>query len=128
MSIFLPYYVDTYYGRKIDMPPTTGSSSNLEWELGSRGLEEMIASIPRGVLITAFLGGNSNGLSGDFSLGVRGFLIEQGQLSHPLHEMNLGGNQLTLWRKLLEVGDDPYPYSALRCPSMLFDELQLSGS
>ena len=122
------YYVDTYYGRKIDMPPTTGSSSNLEWELGSRGLEEMIASIPRGVLITAFLGGNSNGLSGDFSLGVRGFLIEQGQLAHPLHEMNLGGNQLTLWSKLLEVGDDPYPYSALRCPSMLFDELQLSGS
>jgi PmbA protein len=62
------YYVDTYYGKKLQMAPTTGGSSNLELTLGDRGQAGLLADIKDGILVTGFLGGNSNATTGDFSL------------------------------------------------------------
>jgi PmbA protein len=121
------YYIDTYYGRKLGMPPTTGSISNLDWSLGSRDQEEILQDLAEGVLVTSFLGGNSNDTTGDFSVGIRGFHVKNGKLDHPISEMNITSNHLDLWMRLVEVGCTPYPYSSYRCPALLFDDLQLSG-
>ena len=32
------------------------------------------------------------------------------------------------WKRLLETGNDPFPYSSNRCPSLLFSEVQFSGA
>ena len=80
------------------------------------------------MLVTGFLGGNSNGTTGDFSLVVRGFAIRGGALAEPIGEMNVSGNHLELWRRLAAVGDDPYPYSALRTPTLVFEGVQLAGT
>jgi PmbA protein len=87
----------------------------------------MIADIDRGILITGFIGGNSNGTTGDFSFGIFGQLIENGKQVQAINEMNVSENSKDFWNKLVEVGDDPYPYSAWRRPSMLFENVQLSG-
>ncbi len=81
-----------------------------------------------GILVTGFLGGNSNGTTGDFSLGVRGFRVRGGQLAEPVAETNVSGNHLELWRRLAAVGDDPHPCSAMRTPTLVFDGVQLAGS
>jgi PmbA protein len=122
------YYVDCYYGRKLGLPPTTGRPSNLTWRLGSGGRDALVAGAGDGVLVTGFLGGNSNGTTGDFSLGVRGFAIRGGRLAEPIGEMNVSGNHLELWKRLAAVGDDPYPYSALRTPTLVFEGVQLAGT
>lgn len=121
------YYVDVYYGKKLGMEPTTGSTSNLAWTTGTRGRDAMLKDIKEGVLITSFLGGNSNDATGDFSFGIRGFLVKNGALVHPVAEMNITGNHLELWKHLVEVGNDPYLYSTMRCPSLMFEDVQLSG-
>ncbi|MBI5529583.1 MAG: TldD/PmbA family protein [Deltaproteobacteria bacterium] len=122
------YYVDVYYGKKLGMEPTTGSTSNLAWTPGTRGRDAMLKDIKEGVLITSFLGGNSNDATGDFSFGIRGFLIKKGAFVHPVAEMNITGNHLEIWKRLVEVGNDPYLYSTMRCPSLLFEDVQLSGT
>jgi PmbA protein len=121
-------YVDTYYGRKLGMAPTTARSSNLAWKLGGRAQAELLQAVADGVLVTGFLGGNSNGTTGDFSLGVRGFRIRDGRLAEPVGEMNVSGNQLELWPRLSAVGNDPYPYSAARTPTLVFDGVQFAGT
>jgi PmbA protein len=78
--------------------------------------------------VTGFLGGNSNSTTGDFSLGVRGFAVRQGQIAEPIGEMNVSGNHLALWKQLAAVGDDPYPYSTLRTPTLVFEGVQLAGT
>ncbi len=122
------YFVDTYYGRKLGMPPTTARSSNLVWGLGERSLEGLVGEMGQGILVTGFLGGNSNGTTGDFSLGVRGFRVRGGRVAEPVGEMNVSGNHLELWRRLAAVGNDPYPYSAMRTPTLVFDGVQLAGT
>jgi PmbA protein len=122
------YLVDTYYGRKLGIPPTTSRPSNLAWTLGRRSRAELLRDLGEGILVTGFLGGNSNGTTGDFSLGVRGYRVRGGQVSEPLGEMNVSGNQLELWRRLSAVGDDPYPYSAMRTPTLVFEGVQFAGT
>lgn len=121
------YLVDTYYGKKLKLPPTTGSLSNLSWTLGKAGLPELLAQVKEGVYVTGFLGGNSNATTGDFSLGVRGFRIRNGALAEPVSEMNVADNHLALWKKLAAVGNDPYPWSSFRTPTLVFEGVTFAG-
>ncbi len=127
-GVLRSYYVDTYYGRKLGMPPTTARASNLAWRLGSRSQADLLREMGDGILVTGFLGGNSNGTTGDFSLGVQGFRVRGGRLAEPVGEMNVSGNHLELWRQLVAVGNDPYPYSAMRTPTLVFEGVQFAGT
>jgi len=126
-GVLKTYYIDTYYGKKLGMDPTSGSTTNLVFERGDKNLEEMIASLDKGILVTGFNGGNSNGSTGDFSYGIEGFLIEQGKIIKPVSEMNITGNLLQLYKNLAEVGNDVYEDTAWRSPSLLFNDVSFSG-
>jgi len=121
------YYVDTYYGKKLEMPPTTGGRSNLRWALGHKSRDGLLADFPEAILVTGFLGGNSNTTTGDFSFGVQGFRVRKGQLAEPVAEMNISGNHLELWKQLAAVGNDPYPYSSVYTPTLVFEGVQFAG-
>jgi PmbA protein len=121
------FYVDTYYGRKGDMAPTTGTPSNRVVRPGSRSLEQLLGDAGEGVYVTSWLGGNADGTTGDFSLGLRGHLIENGKVGRPVGEMNVTGNLRDLFSKLVLVGNDPYPYSTTLAPSLVFADVDFSG-
>jgi len=121
------YYVDSYYGKKLKMAPTTGSRSNLVFAPGNQSLDKMISKIDRGVLVRGFIGGNTNAVTGDFSLGVYGTLIENGTLTSALSELNISGNHKKVWKHLVAAGSDSWMFSSLRVPSLMFDEMQFSG-
>jgi PmbA protein len=120
-------YVDTYYGRKSKLSPTTGTSSNRVISTGSRSLAELLADAGEGVYVTSWLGGNADGTTGDFSLGLRGHMIEQGKVGRPVGEMNVTGNLKDLFGRLELVGNDPYPYSTTLAPSLVFADVDFSG-
>jgi PmbA protein len=119
--------VDTYYGKKLQMPPTTGRLSNLRWRLGDKSREDLIRDVGNGILVTGFLGGNANGTTGDFSWGIQGFAIRDGEIAEPIGEANISGNHMTLWPSLAAIGNDPYRYSALRTPSLVFTGVNVAG-
>ena len=120
-------YVDTYYGRKGDMAPTTGTASNRRIELGRYSLPELFREVGDGVYVTSWLGGNADATTGDFSLGLRGHMIENGEIGTPVSEMNVTGNLRDLFGRLELVGNDPYPYSTTLAPSLIFADVDFSG-
>ena len=120
-------YVDTYYGRKAGMTPTTGNASNRRIQLGEQSLAELLKDAGEGVYVTSWLGGNADGTTGDFSLGLRGHMIENGQIGRPVGEMNVTGNLKDLFTRLEAVGNDPYPYSTTLAPSLVFSDVDFSG-
>ncbi|MDR0994974.1 MAG: TldD/PmbA family protein [Tannerella sp.] len=121
------YYIDTYYAGKLDLPQTVDSPSVLRLEPGDKDLEGLLASVDKGILVTGFNGGNSNSSTGDFSYGVEGFLIEHGRLAQPVNEMNITGNFISLWNRLLAAGNDPHKAVPGKIPSLLFDGVDFSG-
>lgn len=121
------YYLDTYYAKKLKLAPTTGSPSNATWTPGPKAQAEILKDVGEGILVTSFIGGNSNPTTGDYSLGLQGFRIRGGAKAEPVAEMNIAGNMLDLLKKLTAVGNDPWPYSSLRTPTLVFEGVQFAG-
>jgi PmbA protein len=120
-------YVDTYYGSKLGAKPTTGSGSNRVVTPGARGRDALVAAARDGIYVTSWLGGNMDATTGDFSLGARGHLIEGGAIGAPVGEMNVTGNIVELFARLVEVGNDPWKYSSTLAPTLVFEGVQFSG-
>jgi PmbA protein len=126
-GVLKTYFIDTYYGKKLGMEPNSGSTTNLVFELGTKDLDGLLADIDRGILVTGFNGGNANPVTGDFSYGIEGFLVENGNLTKAVAEMNITGNYKELWNKLVAVGNDPDLSRSLRVPSLVFEGVDFSG-
>jgi PmbA protein len=126
-GVLSDYYIDWYYSRKLGVEPTGGSPTNVVIRPGDRSLEEMIADMEKGILITGFIGGNSNSTTGDFSYGISGFYIEDGKRVKPIAEMNISGKLQDLWSNLVETGNDVWTYSSWRRPSLRFKDVHFSG-
>jgi PmbA protein len=126
-GVLKSYYIDNYYGKKLGMKPTSSSSSNIVFNTGTRGRDEMLMSMKKGILITGFIGGNCNGSTGDFSYGIEGYFVQNGKIVHPVNEMNITGNMNLFWFNLIETGNDIFEGSSNRIPSLLFENIDLSG-
>lgn len=122
------YYINVYYGRKLGMAPTTGGRSNWVVPPGTRAPEAILRELDRCIVVTGFLGGNSNGLTGDFSFGVQGLLVERGEVVKHLSEMNVSGNIGAVLGSFAEAASDVWTWSGLRSPSLLFEDVQFSGT
>lgn len=122
------FLIGNYYARKLGVVPTGASTGNLIIPPGTKSPQELYAEIGEGVLITSFLGGNADPTSGDFSHGFKGFQIRGGKLKDPIGEMNITGSHSALWSKLSHVGNDPYLYSGQRLPSLVFENISVSGA
>ena len=126
-GVLKTYYIDTYYGKKLQMAPTSGSTTNLVFETGDKDLQGLVGTVKRGILVTGFNGGNSNGSTGDFSFGIEGFLIENGAIIQPVSEMNITGNMKELWSNIGEIGNDINESSSWLTPSIVFEGVDFSG-
>jgi PmbA protein len=127
-GILKEYNIGVYYGRKLNVAPTSASMSNWIVPPGARTMQEMAADLPKAIVVSGFLGGNSNATTGDFSFGIRGVLLEYGEPVQSLSEMNVGGNVTDLFERLVEVGNDPWEYSSVRSPSLLLEGIRFSGT
>jgi PmbA protein len=121
------FIVDWYYSRKLGWEPTSGSVSNIIIPPGTRSVEEIIKDMGRCIYITGYIGGNSNSTTGDFSVGIIGKLYEKGEFVQNVAEMNIADNHLTFWKKLVEVANDPWKYSQAIFPSLVIDDVMVSG-
>lgn len=127
-GILKQYLLDVYSANKLGLKPTTGNFSNLVLTPGKRSLDEMIADVKNGIYVIGLMGGNMDEVRGDFSHGIVGVAIEKGKLTTPVSEMNITGNHTTLWKKLVEIGNDPNPETSKRIPSFRIDDVSVSGN
>ncbi len=122
------FFVDWYYSRKLGWEPTTGGTSNLLIPAGRRSMEEIMKDLGRGIVITGFLGGNSNSTTGDFSVGISGQMFDGGKPAGAVAEMNIADNHLSFWPKLMEAANDAWEYGSWRMPSLVFRDVVVSGA
>ncbi len=121
------YLINVYYANKMGVAPTGGDTSNLVLTLGEKSPAELIKNIQKGVFVTSLLGGNSDSTRGDFSHGIRGYAIENGKLGTPIGGMNISGSHTDFWTRLVAVGNDPFMASSWRLPTVVFDDVDISG-
>ncbi|MGI5900283.1 MAG: TldD/PmbA family protein [Christensenellales bacterium] len=116
------------YRGTIDVAP-----SILVLESGEKSFEQLLEEMGSGLVITDLQGMHSgaNTVSGDFSLGAKGFLVESGKIVSPVEQITVAGNFFELLKSIGEVGSDVYKAfsgCALEMPSVLLRELSVAGS
>ncbi|MGH1491553.1 MAG: TldD/PmbA family protein [Acidimicrobiales bacterium] len=98
---------------------------------GSGSLDELIAGVENGLMVFSLAGLHSgvNPVSGDFSVGVEGRMIRNGQLAEPVNECTIAS---TLQRLLLDIkvigGEVAHLPSGVSTPPVVIGDVALSGA
>ncbi|MBN2654507.1 MAG: TldD/PmbA family protein [Nitrospirae bacterium] len=93
-----------------------------------RSFNKLIRVMGRGLYVTETMGMHTaNPVTGDFSVGASGLWIESGEIVHPAKEAMISGNILTLFKNIVMVGDDLRFYGNIGSPSLLIDEIDITG-
>lgn len=137
-GIVVKYFVNTYMSEKMNIPATIEDLSRpclLPYMKGSGlsdmekevSLQDILDMCSDGIIVTGFNGGNCNQTTGDFSFGIEGFAFRNGKISHPVREMLITGNMISLWGNLLAAGSDYRPSARWQTGSLAFDDVSFSA-
>ena len=113
-------------------PPSVGTS-NLIVDPGSGDLAALVAAAGDGLYVTDVAGLHSgvNPVSGTFSVGASGRLIEGGELGRPVRELTIASDLISMLRAVHAVGADSrwIPFGgSVKTPPLLVAEMAVSGS
>jgi PmbA protein len=133
-GVLKTFLFDTYYGRRLGSSSTGNAAgggigpNNLYLEAGTQSLEALIASTPRGVLVLDTIGFSTEYVSGTYSRGARGLMIENGELTYPIDEFTIAGNLPEMLAAVDGVADDLHFDSSIVSPSFRVAEMIVSGN
>jgi PmbA protein len=112
----------------VKSPPGLGTS-NFFIEPGRSSFTSLMKNLRQGVLIEEVMGLHTvDPVSGDFSLGCSGQWVEEGEKAHPVKSIAIAGNLYQLFQKVSDVGDDLRFFGHIGSPSLLIDNLEVSGN
>ena len=106
--------------------PSPGST-NLTLLPGDRSPDEMIGDIGTGLYVTELIGHGASIVTGDYSRGAAGFVIENGELGYPVSEVTVAGNLADMFRELWPANDLVYRYAS-NAPTVAVPGLTVAGS
>jgi PmbA protein len=138
-GVLKTYLMDTYSARKLGLKSTASASrspaggispstSNLVLKAGSQSRDELIADTNHGLYVTSMMGFGFNAVTGDFSRGASGFLIQDGELADPVSEVTISLNLDQLLQRIDAVADDLDQRMAIASPTFRVSSMTLAGT
>lgn len=111
--------------RNMGGPPGAGPT-NLHMAAGTTSRADMIAGIQDGVLVMEMFGPSLNSNTGDWSVGVSGYKVEQGEIAFPVSEITVAGNLIDIFGRLVPASDLEFR-GAVNAPSIFVDAMSVGG-
>lgn len=112
--------------RGIAGPPGAGPT-NLHMEPGRLSRADLIGGIKRGFYVTELIGHGLNPVTGDYSRGAAGFLIEDGAIGPAVAEVTIAGNIKDMFLNLTPA-DDLRLRHASNVPTLRIDGMTVAGA
>jgi PmbA protein len=113
-------------GRGYAALPTIGST-NLFLEPGDQPPAALRRGLDRALLVTDMMGQGVNTVTGDYSRGAKGFLIEKGEIVHPVQEVTVAAHMLDMLRNIDMVANDMEWRGSVGAPSIRFAKMTVAG-
>ncbi len=127
-GVLKSYLVDTYNGRKLNIKSNgrSGGTTNLYFENGNQSYDELLKMNSKCIYITETIGHGSNLVTGDYSVGATGFLVENGQFKYPINEITIAGNFKDMFKRIFLANDLDFEYST-NSPTMMIEGMTVAG-
>ena len=122
------YLIDTYNGKKLNLKSNgrSGGTTNLYFEKGNISYEDLLKKNSRSLYITETIGHGSNIVTGDYSVGATGFLVEDGEFKYPVNEITIAGNFKDMFKNIILANDLEFEYS-VNSPTMMIEGMTVAG-
>jgi PmbA protein len=126
------YVLSSYSARKLGMQTTAnaGGVHNLTAEPSPReaGLDELLATMEKGLYVTELMGMGVNTVTGDYSRGAAGFWVEAGAIQYPVEEFTIAGNLRDMFLGIQAIGAEQERRGNIRTGSVLIDTMTVAGA
>jgi PmbA protein len=124
------YVLSSYSARRLGLQTTAnaGGAQNLIVPGTGGDLESLTKEMGTGLIVEELIGQGVNMVTGDYSRGVAGQWVENGEIQHPVHEVTIAGNLRDLYQRIAAIGDDQDMRGGIRCGSVLVDEMTIAGA
>lgn len=107
--------------------PSVGTS-NFILLGGKNSPDQLRSEIEKGFYVTEVMGMHTaNPISGDFSLGASGLMIENGQLTYPVRGVTIAGNMVNFLKDIEDVGNDLRFFGSRAAPTLRLRSLSVAG-
>lgn len=124
-GILQRYLLGSYSARKLGLESTgnAGGVHNLRVNSNAADLQSILKDTPRCFLVTSLMGQGVNMITGDYSRGAAGFLVENGEIAYAVDGITIAGNLKSMFSAIDAISADHDPRShvhvgAIRVPSM----------
>jgi PmbA protein len=135
----LTYLHNSYSAAKLNMKLTGNASrgisaephiavGNFHLQSGQGSLEDLLHEMKEGLLVNELYVSGINSVTGNFSFGCTGFLVENGAATMPVKEITIAGNILELYQNVIAIADDNLWKSTITSPSILVSKLAVAGT
>jgi len=127
-GILKDYLLDTYNGKKLNLKSNgrCGGTSNLYFDNGNVSYKDLLSSNSKCLYITETIGHGSNIITGDYSVGATGFLVENGEFKYPVNEITIAGNFKDMFQNITLANDLEFEYST-NSPTMMIEGMVVAG-
>jgi PmbA protein len=125
------YVLGSYSARKLGLK-TTGNAGGIHNLLitgpgKSVPFDALLKQMGSGLFVTELMGQGVNPVTGDYSRGASGFWVENGTITHPVHEITIAGNLRQMYMDIVALGTDVDTRGAIRSGSVLLSEMTIAG-
>jgi len=132
------FLTDRYAAARLKTAPTgnarrglTGDTSigtaNLIMQPGDTGFEDLLKEIGEGLIVTEMMGMGVNGVTGDYSRGAAGFLVENGEIVQPVNEITIAGNLKEMFMNISHIGSDLTWFGSRAVPTVAISGMTVAG-
>ncbi|MBM3602831.1 MAG: TldD/PmbA family protein, partial [Alphaproteobacteria bacterium] len=136
-GVLQSYLLDLASARQLRMIPTghaaramagtPGTSASNVWlQAGSISPDQLMADIDHGFYVTDLMGMGVNLLTGDYSQGASGFLINRGQIGDPISEVTIAGKLQDMLATATPADDLLFRYG-IDAPTVRIDHMMVAG-
>jgi PmbA protein len=119
----------SHYGsRKTGLPRCPSGGGAWVVEPGAAGLEELVGSVERGLLLCRFSGGEPSD-AGDFTgVAKNSYFIEGGKIAYPVSETMVSGNLCSALRDIQGISRERVDFGSSVYPWVKMGGITISGS
>jgi len=128
-GVLQAYVLSSYSARRLGLETTAnaGGVQNLLVAGSDTDLSKLVAQMGTGLIVEELIGQGVNSVTGDYSRGVVGHWVQNGEIQHAVHEVTIAGNLKDLYQRIAAIGSDQDLRSGMRCGSILVEEMRIAG-
>jgi PmbA protein len=131
------WLLDSASAKQLGLEPTGHASrgtsgspgvavTNVHMEPGALSPQELMKDIKRGIYVTELIGMGVNGVTGDYSRGASGFLIEDGEIGHSVAEITIASTLQEMFASLVPANDLTFRH-AMNVPTIRVGTMMVAG-